>query len=207
MDLYLLALGVKTLVMILYILIRICGSLSLQMWELLPFVSDSAFSMILKIWRLLPKKFIISINKINSANTNCQRKRTSMFFCEVFSYRRFGHDFRQNRRALNAWTHYIQELLPPQQLQSFNYQSGTFFLMLVILEVLLSLEQLILCVFRKLSYLRPGAKKDFPCFRSHWNLFFNCSSILPYIFMVLTGPKKWIIFGIQWGITLLGIFF
>lgn len=33
------------------------------------------------------------------------------------------------------------------------------------------------------------------------------ASYTPYIFTVLTGPKKWIIFFAQWGLTLIGVIF
>ena len=110
----------------------------------------------------------------------------------------------------NAWTHYIGTLaaivalvlliIRALQISNFLYL-GTVIVFGIALISLYSISG-------TYHILKPGKAKNIFHILDHIGIYFLiAASYTPYIFMGLSGPKKWIIFGVQWGITLLGIFF
>ncbi|AYV92766.1 hemolysin D [Fusobacterium necrophorum subsp. funduliforme] len=110
----------------------------------------------------------------------------------------------------NAWTHYIGTLAAIAALvlliiRAVHFSNVSYLGSVIVFGIALILLYSISGTYH---ILRPGKAKKIFHVLDHIGIYFLiAASYTPYIFMVLTGPKKWIIFGIQWGITLLGIFF
>lgn len=109
----------------------------------------------------------------------------------------------------NAWTHYIGTLAAIAALvlliiRAVHFSNVSYLGSVIVFGIALILLYSISGTYH---ILKPGKAKKIFHVLDHIGIYFLiAASYTPYIFIVLTGPKKWIIFGIQWGITLLGIF-
>lgn len=110
----------------------------------------------------------------------------------------------------NAWTHYIGAMASIAALVLLIIRAVQFHETFYLGSVIVFGLSLILLYSISGTYhiLKPSRAKKIFQILDHIGIYFLIAgSYTPYIFMVLSGRKRWIIFAIQWGITFLGILF
>lgn len=110
----------------------------------------------------------------------------------------------------NAWTHYIGTLVSLAALVLLILRAVHFHEMTYLASVIIFGTSLIFLYSISGTYhiLKPGKAKDILQILDHIGIYFLIAgSYTPYIFLILSGPKKWSLFALQWGFTLFGILF
>lgn len=110
----------------------------------------------------------------------------------------------------NAWTHYAGALASVAALVLLIIRAVQFHEMTYLGASLVFGLSLILLYSISGTYhiLKPGKAKAVFQVLDHIGIYILIAgSYTPYIFMVLSDRKKWILFAVQWGITIFGILF